>query len=534
GDYELAADITLPGGWTPLGTGDAPFSGVFDGAGHTITLTGFDTAGVVGNSWSTPWGDDTSLSGHPVAAGIFSYTENASIKNLNITVNTSVSFEINSDNDFHFTGIVAGLAKNTMFRDITVSGGGLFKAAKTDGDGILIFGGIAGFLEACKVYDCVVDIELEAEVTGAEASVGGLAGFGHLEGCFIENSAVKKDVKAVGTLSGGTDIGGLAGRYTTGHIKNSYMEGDVYAETNITDGAETSVGGLVGSGHGNNKSIIIENSHATGDVTAVTTGDGTDDKTAAGGIMGYTSDEGGGSTLIKNSYAAGTVSASADTGHVEAGGIAGRLRYDNETQITDSYASGDVEANAAGSAWASAGGIIGQANSYGGSLSITRCYATGTVTTNADPTWAIAGGIIGGSFGNGDGGSLSVEQCYARDNIVASSSGSKMVGGILGSVGPITGRSISGCAVLSASVSGSSGYVFRIAPSGAGITFTDNIALDTMTLSGNPSITSDPAGVHGESKTSAELSQQETYADLGWDFPGKWKMQDGYPVLSWQ
>ena len=36
GDYELTADITLTGTWSPIGNNDAPFTGTFDGKGHTI------------------------------------------------------------------------------------------------------------------------------------------------------------------------------------------------------------------------------------------------------------------------------------------------------------------------------------------------------------------------------------------------------------------------------------------------------------------------------------------------------------------
>ncbi|MDR1932570.1 MAG: hypothetical protein LBQ57_07105 [Spirochaetales bacterium] len=566
GEYILAANITLPGGWTPLGTGTAPFSGVFDGAGHTITLTGFDTAGVVGNSWSV----ENQLSGYPVAAGIFSYTESASIKNLTVAVNTNVSFEINSDNDLHFIGIVAGLAENTTFRDVIVSGSGVFKAAKKDGDGVLMFGGIAGVLEACEVYGCVVNLNLEAEVTGEQACVGGLAGFGWLEGSLIENSAVEKNVKATGTLSDTISIGGLAGAYSFGHIKNSYMEGDVYAELTYTGarGGETLAGGLLGR----HDSDIIENSHAKGDVTAISTeGDAV---TAAGGLTGYTSDESEGITQIKNSYASGTVQATANTGCANAGGIAGRIRYGKEVLITDSYASGDVTADGSSSmetyegalaggitgrasdpdsggalsikrCYASgniaakvnsssmtfAGGIIGKTNSndsgtHGGSLTVEQCYTSGGVNAAAGSYSAYAGGIIGVS--NINYGSLSIAQCYAKGNISSTGNG----GGIMGGIWTGSGNSISNCAALSGSVTN-----YRIAPPPGvppymGITLANNIALDTMTLTGNSTITSDPAGAHGESKTSAELSQQATYIGLGWDFTSTWEMQGGYPVLK--
>ena len=33
----LAADVALTGPWTPIGTGEHPFRGSFDGCGHTVT-----------------------------------------------------------------------------------------------------------------------------------------------------------------------------------------------------------------------------------------------------------------------------------------------------------------------------------------------------------------------------------------------------------------------------------------------------------------------------------------------------------------
>ena len=52
GEYALDADIDLGGrDWTPLGSDDAPFCGVLDGCGHTISnfcITKTDGAGNTG------------------------------------------------------------------------------------------------------------------------------------------------------------------------------------------------------------------------------------------------------------------------------------------------------------------------------------------------------------------------------------------------------------------------------------------------------------------------------------------------------
>lgn len=49
GDYELVADITLTGTWSPIGNNEAPFTGNFDGKNHTIKgLTNTDDGNWVG------------------------------------------------------------------------------------------------------------------------------------------------------------------------------------------------------------------------------------------------------------------------------------------------------------------------------------------------------------------------------------------------------------------------------------------------------------------------------------------------------
>ena len=45
GEYELTADIDLTGEWMPIGTSDAPFTGTFDGKGHTIKGLTYTTNG---------------------------------------------------------------------------------------------------------------------------------------------------------------------------------------------------------------------------------------------------------------------------------------------------------------------------------------------------------------------------------------------------------------------------------------------------------------------------------------------------------
>jgi hypothetical protein len=159
-------------------------------------------------------------------------------------------------------------------------------------------------------------------------------------------------------------------------------------------------------------------------------------------------------------------------------------------------------------------------------------YATGAVSAVAVSGGnSYAGGIVGNHDDLGEG-SRRIERCYATGAI--SASGSPQAGGITGGNSSNASAVIAGCAALSPSVSGVAGSVYRISSS-ANTTFNNNIAYDSMTLTGSPAITSDSNGVHGGSKDSAAIKDKATYAALGWDFANTWEMgSDGYPVLQWQ
>ena len=64
GNYVLAADITLTGQWTPLGTEASPFMGTFDGGGHSIKGLNVTASRDLDNS------------------GLFGYAKGATLKNV--------------------------------------------------------------------------------------------------------------------------------------------------------------------------------------------------------------------------------------------------------------------------------------------------------------------------------------------------------------------------------------------------------------------------------------------------------------------
>ena len=147
------------------------------------------------------------------------------------------------------------------------------------------YGGLFGVVgTGGTVYNINVDA---ASVTGA-SDVGGLAGY--VEGGIINNSFSNGDI------SGNGEVGGLVGYAVYSTIDNSYATGTV------SGGSGNEVGGLVG-GMGTSS---VFNSHAT--ATVVTSGD------YVSGLVGYVY----GASTVDNSYSIADVN-----GHNSVGGLVG-------------------------------------------------------------------------------------------------------------------------------------------------------------------------------------------------------------------
>ena len=148
---------------------------------------------------------------------------------------------------------------------------------------------------------------IDVEIYGAFA-VGSL--IGHNEGNISDSSTT-------GNVTGGTQVGGLAGRLLSGTTLNCIAAG------NVTGGSL--VGGLFGVSEG-----TILSSYTTGNVTGYH---------EVGGLVGCS--EG----TISNSYSTGNV-----TGHELVGGLVGTACF---LPISDSYATGSVNGESC------VGGLVG-------------------------------------------------------------------------------------------------------------------------------------------------------------------------------
>jgi mucin-19 len=272
-------------GFAPIGSAAAPFTGVFNGQGFTLSNLGVTSAGPT--------------------AGLFGSTSGAVIEGVNLT-NASVVGQTGAT----AVGLLIGAAASTQVTDVnaagavtgpdnssvgglvgTLNGGSIDTAsvnAVVTGGASSMVGGLAGSSSAA-----VTNSNAEGAATGGSASiVGGLVG-AELAG----GSATA--VFATGAVSGGT-VGGLIGA-NAGSVDQASAGGDISGA-----GSGADAGGLIGA---NAASGAVTDSYATGNVT-LTGG------AAAGGLIGANA-----GTLTRT-YAIGLVTA---TG----GGLAGGLIGDN-------------------------------------------------------------------------------------------------------------------------------------------------------------------------------------------------------------
>lgn len=201
-----------------------PFTGVFDGNGHTIT-----NLNIIGGD-----NDYIGLFGTIGWVGV-----EGIVKNL-VMVNCDVGGDC----------IVGTLAGSIWSHYSSVSN--CYASGAVTGTGYEI-GGLAG-LNAGGIYNCSTVVS----VSGTEMSyeVGGLAG---------ANVSIISNCSSTGNVSGDLYVGGMVGE-NAGDVSNCYSAGSV-SGTGV-------VGGLVGY----NRNGIVSNCYATGIVSGMG---------SAGGLVGY-------------------------------------------------------------------------------------------------------------------------------------------------------------------------------------------------------------------------------------------------------
>ena len=316
----------------------------------------------------------------------------------------------------------------------------------------------------------LVDVDFSAD-----SHVGALAGMAY--GIHVYN------VFSTGTIEGkqgfaGTGIGGIIGSIDFNYATRDSLISNTYSKIAITNLGLPSVpaiGGLLGIAAGDSSyNITIEDSYATGRIQ--TTGRG-------GGLVGSTTGALSNRNIITRSYATGNVIGSesyldrngitVNTGSGWIGGLVGDLRH---TDVTYSYATGDVEGRF------KVGGFAG----YTANVTVTDSYSSGDVDGNVGlNTTNLRAYQIGGFIG------------YASDTVLSNTY----------SVGLVT---------FSGTGSNYSAYDYGAF---VGYKYGDSTASNSYwdTTVNNTNDTQFTTSVLGAPKTTSELYDMDTFLDAGWN-----------------
>ena len=361
--FELDADLDLTGFSGTIGiTNAAPFSGSFDGNGHTLSNYAVNAPG-------------------QDFVGLFGYVREGAIEDLNMT-NVDVT-----GNDL--TGALIGYLQVGTVRDVSVQGKvnghdkvGLAIGSSSTGS-IIVNASANGSVTANNWVGGLIGYAQQSEVSDASASghVVGSNYIGGLIGGVWHGSVENAQTSGSATTTGGYAVGGLVGNTKGGAFRNTHSSAGI---TGTPESAQ--LGGLIGKAHqsftenasasghisgmsrqvggliGDNFESTIQWSHATGTVWG---------EQCVGGLAGY-----GGT--VKYSYSTGRVYG----GSVGIGGLTGCY-----IKIYDSYSHSDVIASGANGV----GGLSGLDPDI-----IERAFSTGNVGTGND-----TGGAVGKDYNTG-------------------------------------------------------------------------------------------------------------------------------------
>ena len=295
----LTNDITLDSSeqWEPIGyysqdtesgrkvlenEKNKPFSGTFDGKGHTINNMYINTSNIV--------------------QGLFGLVINGEIKNINIAENCSINTGGNS-------GSVVGYMYNT----------GKISSCKNYANLNQVSGGIVGNIAgSITVSNCINYGDIQ---NGSGGIVGGSNGTDWDEFANVQHTII--NCGNYGNITKTTDsefLGGIVG-YFKGTISNSFNSGNVTMNAN-----RNNTGGIVGDLNGS-----ILNCYNTGNISGYY---------AVGGIIGILAKLTNNS--LKNCYNVGNVEGIGDSANELVGNNETKTELKNSYISTDSFSASDL------------------------------------------------------------------------------------------------------------------------------------------------------------------------------------------------
>lgn len=340
-NYALGSDIDCSdtanwNGWkgfNPIASNDEPFTGTFNGNHHTITNLTINRA----NDTSGYQAEDDEES-----VGLFAWTQNADIRNLNI--------DTSKVKGYAYVGGIVGWAETTTLTNVS------FNATVADNScdpGHCVWarygyagGGLVGMLHSSEIINGVTG----GPVKGSGNTIGGLVGQ-------MGNNSSIASSSSSSSIDGGNELGGAVGWMLGGTLDDVHASGSIDANDDESLKNGYAAGGLVGAMEG---TASVAYSSATGSVHA--------DYEAAGGLVGVKRDSGS----ITNSYARGNVtqsdgwttggkvggligelyggtinrtySSGSVTGEYNVGGLIGFTANGGSVEVKNSFAAGQVTA----------------------------------------------------------------------------------------------------------------------------------------------------------------------------------------------
>jgi len=338
--YQLMENVTLsekPNNWTAIGTNTAPFTGSFDGGGHSISglninLPNTNHQGLFGYIL----GEEAviqnlgleggSVSGGNYVGGVVGYNDKGTVQNCHATGDVSGNSNGNGNRFNLYVGGVVGVNSGKVqncYASGDVTGNG-----NSNGEWFQLYvGGVVGG-NSGKVQNCYAsgDVSGNSNGNGNRFSlyVGGVVGQNSGE---VHNSHYTKgDVRGNGNNNGEFSrltVGGVVGENSSkGKVLNSYATGDVNGNGNNNDiYFSLYIGGVVG----NNNGEVHNSYYATGDVSGSGNNNGSYFSLYVGGVAGYNS-----RGTVQNCYASGNVSGSSYSSYV--GGVAGHNGEESTVQ----------------------------------------------------------------------------------------------------------------------------------------------------------------------------------------------------------
>ena len=296
-------DLTSVESWTPIGSLKQPFTGSFDGDGHSIT------------GMSITFDSDDKSIGAPYL-GLFGYVKGtadkkAEIKNLTLTGTLSITE--NYRNSYAYSGGLVGAAEYVSFTDVTTDVTVTAKQGTAPYPWSYV-GGFAGTVKNADFLRCVNN--------GSVTSDGDyVSGFAALSEKTTYTSCMNN-----GAITARTKVGGI---------------GAEVKSTKATDCGNTGAISLVEYGTGKQAigGLFAEIRYGSALTRCYNTGAVTGDCYVGGlvGSVGSSSDATNGPSYIVDSYNSGAITGHSDKYYCGIGGLVGKLDASSSRVYEQSY-----------------------------------------------------------------------------------------------------------------------------------------------------------------------------------------------------